>query len=174
MALEREYNIPLRREWLKAPKHKRANKAGRALKEFLARHMRADKKDIKVGKWLNQAIWEHGMKMPPHHIKVKVIKDDEGIVRAELAILPKEAIEEMKKAEEEKKKTEKKKTEKGAEKEKKEEEKEASEEEAKEEEKEKKEKEKIMKQVVEKPKEHALTKEKKAMNAPLRRMALEK
>ncbi len=172
MALEREYNIPLRKEWLKAPRYRRAKKAIKAVKEFLVRHMRTDFEKVKVGKWLNKEIWKSGIKRPPHHIKVKVTKDDEGIVKAELAMLPKEALEE--KREEEKKKKKEKKEEKVEEKkeeEKKEEE--AKEKEEEKEEKEKKEKEKILRKEIPKVKPEA-AKPKKAVKAPLMRLALEK
>ncbi len=80
--LERVYNIPLRKEWLKAPKYRRAKKATTALKQFLAKHMKSQ--DVKIGKYLNEAIWQRGIRNPPHHIKVTVIKDDKGLVKAEL------------------------------------------------------------------------------------------
>ncbi len=82
IVLERSYNVPLRKEWLKSPKHKRAQKAISALKKFLLKHMKGT--EIKLGKKLNEEIWKHGMKNPPHHIKVNVTKDDKGIIRAEL------------------------------------------------------------------------------------------
>ena len=41
VVLERTYNVPLRREWLKAPKYKRSKKAIAALKQFVAKHMKA-------------------------------------------------------------------------------------------------------------------------------------
>ena len=86
--LEREYIIPLRRTWLKSPKHKRAKKAIRAVKEFLSRHMKAEFDDVKVGKWLNNELWRKGITSPPAKVKVKVTKDEKGIVRAELFELP--------------------------------------------------------------------------------------
>lgn len=176
MALEREYNIPLRKEWLKVPRYRRAKKAIKAIREFLARHMRADFEKIKVGKWLNKDIWKYGIKRPPHHIKVKAIKDDEGIVKVELAQLPKEALEEAKKEEEKKEKGKEKKAEKKKEeeieKEKKEKE-EAEKEEEEEEEKEKKEKEKILRKEIPKARPEA-AKPKKAVKAPMMRVALEK
>lgn len=82
MALERTYIIPLRKEWLKAPKYKRAKKAMSAVKEFLAKHMKSD--NIKIGTNLNMKLWERGIKSPPHKIKVSVIKEDDGTVKAEL------------------------------------------------------------------------------------------
>ncbi len=82
IVLERVYNIPLRREWLKAPKYKRAKKAVKALKQFIIKHMKAE--DVKIGKHLNLEIWKHGIKNPPHHIKVRAVKDKKGLVRVEL------------------------------------------------------------------------------------------
>jgi large subunit ribosomal protein L31e len=82
MALERTYIIPLRKEWLKAPKYKRAKKAMSAVKEFLAKHMKSD--NIKIGTNLNMKLWERGIKSPPHKIKVSVTKEDDGTVKAEL------------------------------------------------------------------------------------------
>ena len=82
MATERTYVIPLRREFQKSPKYKRAKKATIAVKEFLSKHMKADK--IKIGNKLNLKIWENGIKNPPHKLKVSVIKEDDGTVKAEL------------------------------------------------------------------------------------------
>lgn len=173
MALERIYNIPLRKEWLKAPKYRRAKKAISAIRKFLARHMRTEEEKIKVGKWLNMNIWEHGIKYPPHHIKIRAVKDGD-IVKVELQELPKEAIEEMKKQEQKKETKEKEKEEA---KEKKEEEKKEAEEEKseeeKEEEKEKKEKDKILKKEIPQ-KTHEMALPKKAIKAPLKRFALKK
>ncbi len=82
--LERVYIIPLRREWLKAQKYKRAKKAVRGVKDFLMRHMRAELEMVKLGPKLNEEIWKHGMKNPPSRIKVNVVKDDKNLVTAEL------------------------------------------------------------------------------------------
>lgn len=82
MVLERTYIIPLRREWLKVPRYKRAKKASTAVREFLAKHMKSD--NVKIGNGLNMELWKHGIKNPPHKIKVSVIKEDDGTVKAEL------------------------------------------------------------------------------------------
>ena len=82
--LKRVYNVPLRREFLKTPKWKRTKKAVKALKEFLAKHMKADINNVLIGKNLNEHVWKNGIKNPPHHVKVEAIKDKEGIVKAEL------------------------------------------------------------------------------------------
>lgn len=82
--IERTYTIPLRKEWQKSPKYRRAKKAVTAVKAFLKRHMKAELKDIKLGKHLNEELWKHGIKNPPPRIRINVQKDDKGIVRAEL------------------------------------------------------------------------------------------
>jgi len=117
--LERVYNVPLRKEYQKAPKWRRTKKAVKALREFIAKHMKSE--EVKIGKYLNLELWKHGIKNPPHHIKVKASKDEKGKVSVELAELPKEAILEKEKAEKEAKKKEKKKEEKKPEETKKEE-----------------------------------------------------
>ncbi len=98
IVLERTYNVPLRREFLNAPRYKRAKKAVNGLRRFLKRHMKAvSLKDIKIGKYANLEIWKHGIKNPPHHIKVNVKKDDKGIIKAELVGAPEEKPVEVKK-----------------------------------------------------------------------------
>lgn len=79
--LERVYKVPLRKGAMKAPQYMRANKAVRVLREFLQRHMKSE--DVRIGPYLNSKILEHGRKNIPHHVDVKVVKDKEGIVRAE-------------------------------------------------------------------------------------------
>lgn len=109
VVLERTYNIPLRKEFLKVPRYKRSKKAIAGLRKFLSRHMKSD--NIKLGKHLNELIWQHGIRNPPHHVQVTAIKDDQNVVRAELIgkpIFEPEPIKEEKKGKkaEEKKETE--------------------------------------------------------------------
>ncbi|MEA3514867.1 MAG: 50S ribosomal protein L31e [Nanoarchaeota archaeon] len=82
IVVERMYNVPLRKGFQKAPKYRRAKKATNVLREFLAKHMKSD--NIKLGKFLNMEVWKRGIKNPPHHVKVNVTKDSEGVVKAEL------------------------------------------------------------------------------------------
>ncbi len=149
---------------MKAPHYKRAKKAAKAVKEFLVRHMKVEYENAKLSKWVNQEILKRGSSHPPHHIKVKVIKENE-IARAELCDLPKEAIEEMRREEEKKKDAEKKKETKKEEK---------TEEKAEEKTGEEKEKAKMLKKEVQQKHEHTATQSRKAQNAPLKRMALQK
>ena len=95
--LERVYNIPLRRETLKVPPFKKANKAVKTVRQFISKHMKSE--NVVIGKYLNLKIWDHGAKNPPHHVKVNAAKDDKGKVFVELVDAPKEApkVEEKKK-----------------------------------------------------------------------------
>ena len=84
--MEKVYTIPLRREFQKAPKYKYASKAMRALKNFLIKHTKSE--NIRIGKYLNQRIWQNGPKNPPSKVKVNVIKDKENIIHVELIDAP--------------------------------------------------------------------------------------
>ncbi len=89
--LERKYIVPLRKEWLKVPIYKRSKKAVTALREFLQKHMKTE--DVRIGRYLNHALWARGMKKPPHKIEVlakKVEEKDNTYVLAELPNAPKE------------------------------------------------------------------------------------
>lgn len=100
--LEKEFTIPLRKEWHKVPRYKRVNKAVKAIKEFLVRHMKIydrDLRKIKIDKYLNEELWFRGIKKPPAKIKIKAIKEND-IVRVELFELPEKL--KFKKAREEK------------------------------------------------------------------------
>lgn len=112
--LERVYNVPLRREFLKVPRWRRTKKAVKALQEFIAKHMKAER--VVISKYANLFLWKNGIRNPPHHIKVNCIKDDKGNVTVELAELPPRAKRELEKQKElakgkEKKKEEQKKPE---------------------------------------------------------------
>jgi large subunit ribosomal protein L31e len=89
--LEREYVIPLRSEWNKVVGYKRARKAVVAVKEFIAKHMKVTDRDldkVRVDIYLNNEIWYRGGRNAPNKIKVKAVKDSEGIVRVTLAEVP--------------------------------------------------------------------------------------
>ena len=85
MVTERVYNVPLRKGFRQVARYKKTKKAVRILQEFLSRHMRQPDFDkIHVGKNLNKELWKHGIKNPPCQVKVVVIKEDNGDVKAEL------------------------------------------------------------------------------------------
>lgn len=83
--INQTYNIPLRKEFQKAPRYKRAKKAMTALRLFVERHMKSD--DIKLSPNINNFVWKHGIKNPPHHVKVNIRRDKEGVVFVEMAEL---------------------------------------------------------------------------------------
>lgn len=92
--LERTYVIPLRKEWSKTARYKRANRAIKEIKKFLVKHMKVydrDLENIKLDKYVNEFIWLRSIKNPPAKINVKAWKLKEGdkeIVRVELVELP--------------------------------------------------------------------------------------
>lgn len=116
VVLERIYNVPLRKEFQKAPKWRRTKKAVSALRAFIAKHMKSN--NVKIGKYLNLELWKRGVKNPPSYVKVKCKKDSKGDVTAEIVGAPepelkkakekvKEEVKEVKKKEKPKTKEEK-------------------------------------------------------------------
>ena len=88
--IEREYIIPLREKGRSAVRYKKTPKAVKTVKEFVAKHMKIENRDlnkVKVDKYLNEALWYRGIKNPIHKIKVKVVKEGE-IVRVYAVDLP--------------------------------------------------------------------------------------
>jgi large subunit ribosomal protein L31e len=81
-SIERTYTIPLRKEFMKVPRWRKTKKASAALKQFLQKHMKTE--DVKVSPSINEYVWKHGIKNPPHHVKVTVTKDEKGVVKADL------------------------------------------------------------------------------------------
>jgi len=79
--LERDYNIPLRKSFRSTAKHKKTPRAVRTVKAFLVKHMKTEK--VLLGMHLNDYLWKHGIKNPPHHVKVHVVKDGD-VAKAEL------------------------------------------------------------------------------------------
>ena len=89
--LEREYIVPLRRQWLKVAEFKRANRAVKELKKFLAKHMKVydrDLRKIKIDVILNNELRFRGMKKPLSKVHVKAKKYEDGIVKVELVKIP--------------------------------------------------------------------------------------
>jgi len=89
--MERNYVIPLRKEFSKAPKYKRASKSIRAIREFVMKHMKVEK--VILGKYLNDEIWRNGPKNPPTKVSVKIVKE-ENKARVELIGAPEEPVKE--------------------------------------------------------------------------------
>lgn len=82
--IERTYNVPLRSGFRETAIQKKTKKAVATLKIFLAKHMKVPIDNVYIGMKLNNHLWNHGIKNPPHHVKVSVVKEDDNIVKAEL------------------------------------------------------------------------------------------
>ncbi len=89
--LTREYIIPVRKAWLRCPEYERAGKAIKAIKQFIAKHMKVTDRDIdrvKLDVYFNNEIWFRGRASPPSKVKVRAIKEGE-IVRVSFVDTPK-------------------------------------------------------------------------------------
>jgi large subunit ribosomal protein L31e len=89
--LEREYIVPLRKKFSNTPQYKRTPKAIKALKQFIAKHMKVEDRDlrkVKIDGLVNHEMWFHGIRRPLNKIKVKAKKFESGIVRVELVEIP--------------------------------------------------------------------------------------
>ncbi len=75
--LTRVYTINLGRAWI-TPEHKRTDRVINLIKEFAKKHMKTE--EIKIDQDLNRQIWNRGKSNPPRKVRVKMVKDDNGIV----------------------------------------------------------------------------------------------
>ena len=89
---EKFYTIPLRRAWV-SPRKKRAPRAMRILKSFVKKHMKLrteaegeeEAEKLVISNEVNEKIWGRGIEKPPRKIKVRAVRDKEGIVTIYLA-----------------------------------------------------------------------------------------
>jgi len=89
---ERFYTIPLRKAWISTRK-KRAPRAGRIVKSFVLKHMKVrteaeeeeDQEKLVIDNEVNEKLWSRGIEKPPRKIRVRIIKDKEGVVTVLLA-----------------------------------------------------------------------------------------
>ncbi|MCW4035090.1 MAG: 50S ribosomal protein L31e [Candidatus Bathyarchaeota archaeon] len=93
MVEERFYTIPLRKVWI-APRKKRAPKAARVVRAFVAKHMKLqtevdedeeEAERLVIDNEVNEKLWSRGIEKPPRKIRVRVVKDKEGVVTVLLA-----------------------------------------------------------------------------------------
>lgn len=75
---ERIYTIPFYPKLKLSTRNKRAPRAMRIMKEFIYRHMKAE--DIIIDNELNEFIWARGIQKPPRKVRVRALKDEEGVV----------------------------------------------------------------------------------------------
>jgi large subunit ribosomal protein L31e len=79
--LTRVYTINLGRAWL-TPQHKRTDRVVNMIREFATKHMKSD--EIKLEQDLNRQIWSRGKTNPPRKVRVKMVKDEDGVVTVSL------------------------------------------------------------------------------------------
>ncbi len=82
VVLERVYNVPLV-EAYKKTHYKRADFALNLLREFAARHMSAEKENVRISTAINEAIRARGSRRPLKMVKVRLTKDKQGRVLVE-------------------------------------------------------------------------------------------
>jgi large subunit ribosomal protein L31e len=75
---EKIYTIPLRHVWVVTPRGRRAPRAVRDVRDFVARHMKAE--EVAISNEINSAIWSRSINKPPRKITVRAVKDKEGKV----------------------------------------------------------------------------------------------
>ncbi len=92
---ERIYTIPLSRAWI-APRKKRTPRAVRIVKTFIQKHMKIEAKPVSpeeeeeggklvISDEVNRRLWKRGIEKPPRNIRVRAVKDKEGVVTLYLA-----------------------------------------------------------------------------------------
>ena len=89
---ERFYTIPLSKAWI-VPRKKRAPKATRIVRSFVLKHMKVrteaegeeEPERLVIDNEVNEKLWSRGIEKPPRKIKVRVVKDNEGVITVLLA-----------------------------------------------------------------------------------------
>lgn len=76
--LERVYTIPFYPKLNSIPRNKRAPRAVRILREFIARHLKSG--EILIAEDVNEFIWARGIQKPPRKVTVRVVKSDDDVV----------------------------------------------------------------------------------------------
>ena len=80
---EKVYTISLRHVWVVTARGKRAPRAVRDVRDFVARHMKAE--EVAMSNEVNEALWSRSINKPPRKITVRAVKDKEGKVIVYLA-----------------------------------------------------------------------------------------
>ena len=91
-SLTRVYTINLGKAWI-TPQYRRTDRVVNMIREFATRHMKAN--DIKLDQDLNRQVWSRGKTNPPRKLRVKMVKDEDGVVTVSLYedLAPEEAAE---------------------------------------------------------------------------------
>lgn len=84
----RIYTINLGKAWL-TPGYRRTDRVINMIREFARKHMKSE--EVKLDQDLNRQIWSRGKTNPPRKVRVKMAKDEDGIVIVSLYEETKEA-----------------------------------------------------------------------------------
>ncbi len=76
--MERVYTVPLRRAYNAAHKY-RARAAMKALRAFIARHMKVEEGKVKIHESVNHAVWKRGARKPPRRLKVVAVREGDVV-----------------------------------------------------------------------------------------------
>jgi large subunit ribosomal protein L31e len=82
MADEKILTINLRKNILKVAKWRRGKCYSKIFQELVKNQLKTDK--IKVDKKVNERIWRKGIENPPTKLRIKSVKQNDGITRIEL------------------------------------------------------------------------------------------
>ena len=75
---EKIYTISLRHVWVVTPRGKRAPRAVRDVRAYVARHKKAE--EVAISNEVNSELWARSINKPPRKITVRAVKDKEGKV----------------------------------------------------------------------------------------------
>ncbi|HIJ00561.1 MAG: large subunit ribosomal protein L31e [Candidatus Methanomethylophilaceae archaeon] len=81
---ERIMNIPLK-DTKAVPRSKRANRAIKEIREYVARHMKVDDDDVWIDTGVNELIWSRGIQKPPTKVTIRAVRFEDGLVEVSLA-----------------------------------------------------------------------------------------
>lgn len=84
---ERVMTVPLR-DAKAEPKHERADRAMKLVREHLAQHFSVEEENIRLDPSINEEVWSRGRKKPPSKLRVRAARFEEdgvSIVEAEHA-----------------------------------------------------------------------------------------
>lgn len=83
VVLTREYVVNLRRAYY-VSRTKRAKYAVGLIRRFVARHLKVETKNVKIGQALNEVLWARSIEKPPRRVRVVVEKLSDGTVKVDL------------------------------------------------------------------------------------------
>lgn len=78
--MERLYTINFSKVYKVGPKTRRTSRLIKHIREFVARHMKAEQDRVWIDQSVNQAMWAKGILKTPRNIRIKATKFEDGVV----------------------------------------------------------------------------------------------